>query len=305
MAVESTDTTPAAQTATQTPAPEAQPARSFRDVKIRRLSDGIGKEVQKVEPPAGALGQASQEATEAAKPDTKVEPAPDPLQGKLTKEFKALHKQKQKLREREEALKANEAKIKEYDEFVALRAQDKLEAARRLGFTVKELNELAIKRPADPRVLELERRQVALEEEIKKEREEAKSLRIKSIQTEIKTDVHAFIDENREKYKHITAWDAHDEVYKTVLDFKEVYGRDPGPEDLAKVAEKVDHALRVKHEAANKRLGVTAASKVEPAAPGPRSLSTIRAVPEVKEPRHETRDERIRRLAAEYRAMSS
>jgi hypothetical protein len=307
-----TEAAPVAPAATQEAEAPKQPARSFRDVKIRRVSERDAQEPIKVEPPVDSIPRAAQlpaagaetgnAAGAASEAGTQGEAAGETASSTedLSPAFRALHKQKQKIRAREEAVaqreKENEAILRDYRELSELSRKDKLAFARRLGLDPAELAKLDQSKPLDPRTSAVEREVQELKAQLAKRDEEALVAKRDALHAELRQDVHKLVTEKRDELKYINAWDSADEVFKTVLTFQDVHGRLPSEADVAKIAKDVDAALKAKHEAANKRLGGTAPATAR-AATAPSSLSALRSSPEAAAPRPLTRAEKLRDTA--------
>jgi len=244
-----------------------------------------------------------------AEPKPEVIPERDPLDTDVNKKFKALSKQRQKLRAREEALRTYEAKVKDYDELGRLRDSDPLAFLEKVGLDVRKVNEAAIKRPIDPRTAELEKRQAQLEAQLKAQIDEAKTAKSEALSAQLRSEVQGYVEDNRAALKYVSAYKAQGEVFQTALDFQKTYGRLPSAEDVVALAKSVDQALRTKHEAAQKELGVAVAPPVAKSAtvsqaPGPRNLSSLQAAPEPAPLTERSRADSIRDMVARYRAMS-
>jgi hypothetical protein len=295
----------------------AKPKADFRDVKIRRISQSDGTAPVKVDPPTYSIPSAvPSEGTQTGNADgVGTEPGvaagETATDGKPTtsieRQFKALHKQKQKIRAREaEVVKKNaehDQILRDYRELAELRTKDPVGFLERVGLNLQQVNEAAKRRPQDPRTSAVEQRIADLEAQLAKRDQEALESQKKSTLAEIRQDIHKVVTDKREDYKYLNAYDGADEVYKTVLTFEEVHGRLPTPADVDQIAKGVDSAMKAKHEAAQKRLGGTAPAAA-PRVTAPRSLSALRSAQAPEASKVLSRQEKIHQTAEIFRSFS-
>jgi hypothetical protein len=313
---------PVAPVATQEVAPVPKPKADFRDVKIRRISQSDGTAPVKVDPPMDSIPRATQppaagagsvnadgvartvDAQGVTAGETAEVSEPKPTTS-IERQFKALHKQKQKIRAREEALKSAEAKLKDYDELVALRAKDEVAFLDRIGLDASKVAEAKKKLPNDPRMSAHEQRIADLEAKLAAKETEALEAQKASTLAEIRSDLQRTIVDKRDEYKHLNAYseDAQQDVYKTVLTFEEVHGRLPTSEDVTAICKKVDGIYKAKHEAAQKVLGGTAPAPGR-AVTAPSSLSTLRSAQQPAPNRILSKAERIHEAAEIFRSVA-